>query len=66
MGGASHAYDGSGNRVKQNIGANVTRYLLDMQPGLALVLAATTGASTDRYLHSNRGIHAQQLHGGAW
>jgi hypothetical protein len=66
MGGASHAYDGSGNRVKQTIGTNVTRYLLDMQPGLAVVLAATTGATTDRYLHGQRGIHAQQLNGGAW
>jgi RHS repeat-associated protein len=66
MGGSTYAYDGTGNRIRQTVGANVTRYLLDLQPGLAVVLAATTGASTDRYVHGQRGIHAQQLNGGAW
>jgi hypothetical protein len=64
MGGATYAYDGMGNRIRQTIGANVTRYLLDLQPGLAVVLAATTNGSTaghtDRYVHGPRGIHAQQ------
>ncbi|MDX2138738.1 MAG: hypothetical protein SF123_11645 [Chloroflexota bacterium] len=66
----SQQYDGNGNRIRQSdtTGAQttITRYLLDMQPGLAVVLAAATGASTDRYLHAARGIHAQHLHGGAW
>jgi YD repeat-containing protein len=66
MGSATYAYDGAGNRIRQTVGANVTRYLLDLQPGLAVVLAATTGATTDRYLHAARGIHAQQINGGAW
>jgi RHS repeat-associated protein len=70
FGGTSQQYDGLGNRVWQSssngIQTTITRYLLDLQPGLALVLAATTGATTDRYLHAARGSHAQQLHSGAW
>jgi RHS repeat-associated protein len=66
MSGASYAYDGNGNRVKQTVGASVTQYLLDVQPGLSVVLSATTGANTERYVHGGRGAHAQQLNGGAW
>lgn len=66
MGGSSYAYDGVGNRVSQTVGADVTRYLLDVQPGLAVVLAATTGADVTRYVHSLRGIHAQQNTAGDW
>jgi RHS repeat-associated protein len=74
--GTSHQYDGNGNRVGQSTTTGtqttITRYLLDMQPGLALVLSAEQTkvwlgqTTTDRYLHAARGIHAQQLHGGAW
>jgi hypothetical protein len=39
MGGAAHKYDGLGNRVQQTLGVNITQYLLDTQPGLAVVLA---------------------------
>jgi hypothetical protein len=42
MGGASHKYDGVGNRVQKTAGVNITKYLLDTQPGLAVVLAALT------------------------
>jgi hypothetical protein len=66
MGGASYAYDGSGNRVKQTVGASVTQYLLDVQPGLSVVLSATTGASTERYVHGGRGIHAQRDTANNW
>jgi YD repeat-containing protein len=31
--GASYVYDGLGNRVAQTVSAQVTRYLLDIQPG---------------------------------
>jgi hypothetical protein len=41
MGGASYAYDGAGNRIRQTVGADVIRYLLDLQPGLAVLLSAT-------------------------
>ncbi|MCA9903417.1 MAG: hypothetical protein KC547_06140 [Anaerolineae bacterium] len=60
LGGVSYAYDGLNNRVAQTISSTVTQYLLDLQPGLSVVLAATTGANTDRYVHGPRGIHAQR------
>jgi len=60
MGGVSYAYDGLNNRVSQTIGSTVTQYLLDLQPGLSVVLAVTTGANTDRYIHGPRGIHVQR------
>ncbi|MCC6615500.1 MAG: hypothetical protein IT320_18650 [Anaerolineae bacterium] len=60
MGGVSYAYDGLNNRVSQTISSTVTQYLLDLQPGLSVVLTATTGANTDRYVHGPRGIHAQR------
>jgi RHS repeat-associated protein len=66
MGGLSYAYDGLGNRVQQSSGVDVTQYLLDVQPGLAVVLSATTGADTARYVHGPRGIDAQQDNAGAW
>ncbi|MBN8618824.1 MAG: hypothetical protein J0L63_07950 [Anaerolineae bacterium] len=66
VGSSAYAYDGSGSRIQQTVGANVTRYLLDIQPGLTQVLAATTGASTDHYIHSLRGIHAMKTNAGAW
>lgn len=41
-GGATFAYDGLGNRLQQTVGANLTRTLLDLRPGLAVVPTATT------------------------
>ncbi len=58
----AYAYDGLNNRISQSIGTTnptVTQYLLDTQPGLTKVLAATTGANTERYIHASRGLHAQ-------
>jgi RHS repeat-associated protein len=60
MGGAAHKYDGLGNRVQQTVGVNITKYLLDTQPGLAVVLAATTGVNTERYVYGPRGIQARK------
>ena len=40
--GHSYAYDGLGNRVSQTVSAVITSYLLDVQPGLVKVIAATT------------------------
>jgi hypothetical protein len=37
MGGAAHKYDGEGHRVQQTVGVNITKYLLDPQPGLAVL-----------------------------
>jgi RHS repeat-associated protein len=61
-----YAYDGLGRRVSQTVNGVLTRYLLDVQPELAYVLAATTGANTERYVHGPMGIHAQQDNAGAW
>jgi len=66
MGGSSYAYDGAGNRIQQTVGVNVTQYLLDLQPGLAVVLAETTGANTNHYVHGPIGIHAQEDNSGNW
>jgi RHS repeat-associated protein len=66
MGGASYAYDGAGNRISQTVSSIVTQYLLDLQPGLVTVLAATTSGNTDRYVHAPRGIHAQKDASGNW
>ncbi len=62
----SYTYDGLGNRVSQTVGTTATNYLLDLQPGLTKVLAATTGANTDHYIHASRGIHAMESHAGDW
>ncbi|MBE2267003.1 MAG: hypothetical protein IAE80_02140 [Anaerolinea sp.] len=66
MGGSSYAYDGMGNRMQQTVGVDVTKYLLDVQPGLAVVLSATTGTDVTRYVHSPMGIHAQKDNAGNW
>jgi len=50
MGGVSYAYDGDGNRVSRSLSGTLTRYLLDTQPGLTVVLSETTGANTTRYI----------------
>jgi hypothetical protein len=36
----------------------VTNYLLDLQPGLPVVLAETVGGDTTRYVHGLKGIQA--------
>lgn len=63
-----YTYDGLGNRVKQHDWeeGNYTKYLLDVQPGLAVVLSATTGTDVTRYVHSPQGIHAQKDSAGNW
>jgi RHS repeat-associated protein len=66
FGGIAYAYNGDGNRVSQTASSIVTKYLLDTQPGLALVIAQTTGANTERYIHAPRGIHAVEMPTGAW
>ncbi len=66
VGSSVYAYDGMNNRVQQTVGGTATKYLLDLQPGLTQVLAATTGASTDRYVHALRGIHAMKNNVGDW
>jgi RHS repeat-associated protein len=66
FGGASHKYDGEGRRIQQTVAAQVTQYLLDLQPGLSVVLSETTSANVTRYVHGPRGIHAQKDSGGTW
>jgi len=62
----TYRYDGLGNRISQDVNGLLTRYLLDLQPGLTQVIAATTGAGTDRYVHVPRGIHAMKSNAGQW
>ncbi len=69
LGTTTYSYDGLGNRVSMSVGTTsptVTDYLLDVQPGLVKVLAQTTGAATDRFVHSPRGIHAMQDNASDW
>ncbi len=66
VGSTSYLYDGNGNRVQQTVGATVTKYLQDTQPGLAQVLTATTGANVTRQVHSPFGLHTVQEPTGDW
>lgn len=61
-----YTYDGMGRRISQSVNSVVTQYLLDLQPGLEVVLGATTGSDTLHYVHGLTGIHAQQDSTGAW
>ena len=56
----SYAYDGDGDRVSRSLSGTLTRYLLDTQPGLTVVLSEATGANMTRYIHGPTGILAQQ------
>ncbi len=64
-GDSSYAYNGLGQRVQQTVSGVVTDYLLDVQPGLAKVIAAMTGANTERFVHE-RGLLSQQDSNGDW
>jgi hypothetical protein len=46
---------------------DVTKYLLDLQPGLPLMVAQNKNGNTDRFVHlPRRGIFAQEDHTGVW
>jgi hypothetical protein len=64
----TYFYNGDGNRVSQSKNTTlVTKYLLDLQPGLALVIVQTEDdTDTTRYIHSPRGIHAAESPTGDW
>jgi RHS repeat-associated protein len=76
----TYSYDGEGRMYRQryfspsNSNEIVDQHLLDVQPGLALVLSRTrtvtqpgnSFSDTQRYLYSPRGIHGQQFVGGGW
>jgi RHS repeat-associated protein len=55
-----------GSRVGQTVDSVATQYLLDVQPELWTVLAATASGQTERYLHGPLGIHAQEDNAGDW
>ncbi|MCA0457794.1 MAG: M23 family metallopeptidase [Chloroflexi bacterium] len=44
----------------QTVSSTVTKYLLDLQPGLSVVLSQDVGANVTRFIHTPRGIHAQK------
>ncbi len=64
-GDSSYAYNGLAQRVQQTVSGVVTDYLLDVQPGLAKVVAAMTGVNTERFVHE-RGLLSQQDSAGDW
>jgi RHS repeat-associated protein len=66
MGGSAYKYDGAGNRIQQTVGANVGKYLLDLNCSLPTVLAETLGANVTRFVHSLRGLHQLKTSGGSW
>ena len=52
--------------MSQTVSSVVTKYLLDVQPGLALVLAETADGNTTRFVHGPRGLERQQNPNGGW
>jgi len=66
MDSVDYQYDGEGRRVQQTVSSVATKYLLDIQPGLAVVLSETEGSNVIRNVFSPRGIHAQQASFNNW
>jgi RHS repeat-associated protein len=65
----NYSYDGLNNRISRSLGTTsptVTKYLLDLQPGLSVVLAAAEDTDVTRYVHGPMGIHAHEDPAGAW
>lgn len=50
FGGIDYVYNGLGQRLGQDNGVDVTKYLLDVQPGLAQILTSTVGSDVTRYI----------------
>ncbi|MBZ0282462.1 MAG: hypothetical protein K8L97_17105 [Anaerolineae bacterium] len=66
VGSTSYKYDGYGNRFEQNVSGTITKYLLDLQPGLPVVVTETVGANVNRLVHALRGLHAQKDPSNNW
>ncbi len=66
MGSVAYQYNGLGQRLQQTVGAQVTQYLLDVQPGLWQVLAATEGSDTTRYVHGPTDLLSEQKPDESW
>ena len=66
MGSSAYKYDGAGNRIQQTVGANVSKYLLDLNSSLPTMLAETIGANVTRFVHSLHGLHQLKTSGGVW
>ena len=64
--GSTYTYNGLGQRVSQTVSSVVTEYLLDVQPGLYKVIAATASGSTDRFIHDPMGIAQHEDNSGNW
>lgn len=65
-GGVANLYNGAGQRVQQTVGANITKYVLDVQLGLWKLIQATTGSNNTRYVHGPLGVQQQQTPLNAW
>jgi RHS repeat-associated protein len=66
MGTSSYKYDGEGHRIQQTVGANVSKYTLDLNTSLPTVLAETVGANVTRFAHSLHGLHQLKTSAGVW
>ncbi len=66
VGNHSYQYDGEGHRIRKTVAAIATDYLLDLQPGLAVVLAGSGGSDTTHFVHGPRGIFARRNDAGNW
>ncbi len=62
----AYAYNGVGQRIQQSVGATITQYLLDTQPGLFQVLTETTDANVTRYVQGPMGLQQIQQPSTAW
>ncbi len=66
MGSSAYLYNGMGQRIQQSVGAAVTKYLLDTQPGLFQTLTETTGVNVTRYVQGPTGLQQIQQASGVW
>ncbi|MCA0457139.1 MAG: DUF6531 domain-containing protein [Chloroflexi bacterium] len=65
-GGVSYKYDGDRRRVQQTFNSVITKYLLDTESRISVVLSEVTGVNTTRHIHSLRGIHAHKDASNNW
>ncbi|MEZ4672578.1 MAG: RHS repeat-associated core domain-containing protein [Anaerolineae bacterium] len=68
VGSYNFAYDGLGNRFRQVASSIPTDYLLDLQPGLAVVLRDTYSPGNEKryYVHGPRGLMAEKYQTSPW
>lgn len=66
VGSTAYKYDGYGNRFERSVSGTITKYLLDLQPRLPVVVVETVGANVTRLVHAPRGTHAHKDASNNW